>query len=227
VCTSTRESPIRHRRVAVLTVAAALVLAACASPAVEEPTDALEDPVDEVEEVEPADEEPAARDDEEPAAPEDEEPATEPLAGEPSTGESSTDGEHGTLAVTDVRVATHDGFDRIVFELEGDGVAGWHVGYVDEPLAQGSGHPVDVEGEAVLAIAVRSVTLPPELPDEIEVWDRDVLTGAEGGVVVEVVNDTIFEGQHTLFAGLDAERPFLVERFEDPQRIVIDVFHDT
>ena len=45
-------------------------------------------------------------------------------------------------------------------------------------------------------------------------------------MVVEVVSDTIFEGIHTFVIGTTGEQPFLVERFDDPQRVVIDIAHD-
>jgi hypothetical protein len=148
----------------------------------------------------------------------------DPLDGEPTTGPDEADGEAGTLAVTEVRVATHAGFDRIVFETEGDGVPGWFVDYGDA-TSQGSGEPVEVEGEVTLRVAVDMVTLPPDLPDGIEVWDGERLDGPAGGVVAEVVEDTIFEGIHLFFVGLDEQRPFLVERFDDPHRVVLDIPH--
>ena len=148
----------------------------------------------------------------------------EPLDGEPSTDRREADAEAGTLAVTEVRIGQHDGFDRVVFEIAGDGRAGWSVAYTDEALAQGSGAPVEVDGDAVLRVAIRGMTLPPDLPETIEVWDEERLDARSGGVIVEVVDDTIFEGQHTFFVGTAGERPFLVERIEDPQRIVIDLF---
>ncbi|MFO7960957.1 MAG: hypothetical protein R6U94_08425 [Nitriliruptoraceae bacterium] len=149
-----------------------------------------------------------------------------PLDGDPTTEPREASGEPGTFAVTEARLGQHDGFDRVVFELAGDGRAGWLVEYVDEARAQGSGALVDVDGDAVLRVAIRNVPLPPDLPDTIEVWDEDRLRAPSGGVVTEVVNDTIFEGQHTFFIGTTGEQPFLIERLDDPQRVVIDLFHD-
>lgn len=149
-----------------------------------------------------------------------------PLDGDPTTEPREASGEPGTFAVTEVRLGQHDGFDRVVFELAGDGRAGWLVEYVDEARAQGSGALVDVAGDAVLRVAIRNVPLPPDLPDTIEVWDEDRLRAPSGGVVTEVVNDTIFEGQHTFFIGTTDQQPFLIERLDDPQRVVIDLFHD-
>ncbi|MFO7777407.1 MAG: hypothetical protein R6V28_03545 [Nitriliruptoraceae bacterium] len=147
-----------------------------------------------------------------------------PLDGDPTTEPREATGEPGTFAVTEVRLGQHDGFDRVVFELAGDGSAGWLVEYVDQARAQGSGATVEVDGDAVLRVAIRNVPLPPDLPDTIEVWDQDRVRAPSGGVVTEVVNDTIFEGQHTFFIGTTGEQPFLIERLEDPQRVVIDVF---
>lgn len=156
------------------------------------------------------------------AEPED---GVEPLTGEPSTDDASEDGEFGTLAVTDVRVASHEGFDRVVFELTGDeGTAGWSIRYDEEPTSQGSGAPIEVDGEAYLAIAIQNMTLPPELPEGVEPWNER-LAGPGDGVVVEVVSDTVYEGIHTFVVGTSERAPFLVERFEDPQRVVVDLFH--
>lgn len=209
--------------------AAALTLAACGP---DEPADPVPDDVEDLDPEPDADDPDAAEPDDdtvaddEDAATDDEADGTEPLSGEPSTDTVDEEADFGLLAVTDVRVATHDGFDRIVAELAGDGTAGWHIGYVDQPRSQGSGQDVDVAGEAFLSVAIHGVALPPDLPDDIEPWDAGRLAGPADGIVVEVVDDSIFEGIHLLFAGVDAQRPFLVERFADPQRVVIDVFHE-
>ena len=221
--------------------AAALVGAACGpeqpeepSPGVEmeapteEPGEAGQEPGEldeldteptEVPETEPAEE--VAPPEETDEAPDDE---TEPIEGEETT-EASDDGEVGVVAVTDVRVGTHADFDRVVFEIEGDGLAGWDVRYVDEATSQGSGEEVEVAGDAVLAVALQNVTLPPDLPADIEIWEEDRVEGPIGGLIAEVVNDTIFEGIQLVFVGLDEERAFVIERFEDPQRVVIDIPH--
>lgn len=213
----------------------ALVLAACGTDTdapetepdigVDQPDDDPAPPSDDP--AEPGD---VADDPDDPA--EDEDVADEPegevamLDGEVSTGTSEDDGDGTVLAVTDVRVGTHDGFDRIVFDIEGDGLAGWNVRYEDEPTSQGSGRAIEVEGDTALAVAIHSVALPPELPEDVEHWDEGPFAGPDGGVVLEVVSDTIFEGYHTFAIGMTDELPFLVERLEDPQRIVIDVAHD-
>ena len=225
--------------------AGALLLAACGG---EEPVPGTEVETPEVEEPEAAEpiEGPGVPEDDGPEtpaeAPEGTEDPTEEAAQESTEPdhdddvealegdaamESTEEGEFGeVVAVTDVRLASHAGFDRIVFEIEGDGTVGWDIRYVDEATSQGSGEPVDLEGDAVLSISLQYVTLPPEVPEGIELFEDDRATGADDGLVVEVVNDTIFEGIQSFFAGLDAQRSFLVERFQDPQRVVIDIPHE-
>jgi hypothetical protein len=213
-------------------LAAALALSACPAgdqpvdddlvePGPTEPTEpgAPEDPAEAADPAEPAD--PAQPAD--PAEPDDE---VEPLAGTPGTEEKRVDAAPGRLAVVGVRIGVHDGFDRVVLDLEGDGAAGWWVNYIDAARTAGRGDDIPLEGDAVLSVAVQGVTLPPELPPGIEPWMNDRRAAPDGGVITEVASDVVFEGVHGVFVGLDEERPFLIERFEDPQRLVIDLFHD-
>ena len=152
----------------------------------------------------------------------------EPLEGEPSSEQASAEAEGHGLTVTDVRASTHDGFDRIVFEVDGDEAAGYDIGYTrdGQGASQGSGEPIEVTGEAALGIALHGIALPPDADEDTTAWEADHLDGPDRGVVLEIVEDTIFEGIHTFFAGTDEEHPFLVEILDDPQRVVIDVHHE-
>lgn len=142
----------------------------------------------------------------------------------PSLEPSTDDGGGAGLTVTDVRVGTHDGFDRIVLEIAGQGPAGWLVDTVSEPRTQGRGDPVDIDGAVFLEIIVRGVALPPDVTDQ-DPWDGERLAGPTGANVVELVEDTIFEGQHVFHVGLREQAPFGVVRLQDPQRIVVEVDH--
>ncbi|HSK24192.1 MAG TPA: hypothetical protein VK906_13485 [Egicoccus sp.] len=182
------------------------------------------------EEPDPSEPEPTSTDDatDEPEpSPTASEEAAPPLEGTPGTDPARAEPDGGgLLAVVDVRVAAHDGFDRVVFDIGGDdGTVGWDVRYVDVPTSQGSGEEAEVDGEAYLAVSISGVALPPDLPPDVEVFTDDV-DGPADGTVVEVVHDSIFEGYHLFFVGLDAEAPYVVERLDDPQRLVIDLHHD-
>ncbi len=201
-------------------LAAGLLLASCEpEPAPDEP--AVPDPP-EIEEEDP----------DEPDEPEEpEEAAVEPLSGEPTTQDREDPGEVGRLAVTDVEVAAHEGFDRVVLHVEGEGVPGWFIRYEEEPIADPAGEPMSVAGEAFLRVAIRNVALPPDLPERLreQVWDEERVAAPEDGVVQEVVGDAISAGQHGFYVGIDALRPYLVERLEQEDgahRVVIDVFHE-
>ena len=241
----TRRPTIRATAIA---GAAALALAAC-GPADEEPEtapDPIEEPDDEPEEFDDEAELDEGLDDD---AVEDEEPSedtteddgtgngddeqaagVEPLDVAETTDIAERDSVDGRLVVTDVRVGTHEGFDRVTVELDGEGEAGWFTELTDEPTSQGSGEPIEFEGEMALWLAAQMITLPGDAPEGVDEDARiDVdltVAGPEGGVITEVVGDTLFEGLQTFAIGLDAERPYRIERFEDPERIVIDVLHD-
>ena len=129
-------------------------------------------------------------------------------------------------AVTAVRVASHEGFDRVVFELESEGgTPGWFVAYED-PVAQGSGYPVEVAGGASLTVSIYPVSLPPDLPPDVTTWAGDPIDGPADGLVRQVVGGTVYEGHHQFFVGTDRQRPFVVARLDDPARIVLDILRE-
>lgn len=130
------------------------------------------------------------------------------------------------ITVTDVQVAREDGLDRVTFEITGDGLAGWRVQYEDNPRTQGQGAPVELPGDATLGVAITNVLLPPDAPEGVEPF-LDDLPGPEGGVITEILNDSIFEGQHAFFIGVSEELPYRVQRLQDPQRVVIHIASDT
>jgi hypothetical protein len=150
-----------------------------------------------------------------------------PLSGEASTERrvAEPSGE-GQLTTADVRVGTHDGFDRVTFELAGDSQVGWFIGYEDDPRQDGSGFEVEVAGNTTLEVRLHSIAMPGDGPEGVELFLDDV-AGPPGGVILEVVNDTVFEGHHTFFIGLEEELPYRVARLDDPQRVVIDLVHAT
>ena len=58
--------------------------------------------------------------------------------------------------LTEVRTARHDGFERIVFEFDGDAAPSHRIGYVDPPIRQaGSGNVVEVAGSAYLQVQLQ------------------------------------------------------------------------
>ncbi|MGY1913935.1 AMIN-like domain-containing (lipo)protein [Blastococcus sp. SYSU DS0973] len=143
---------------------------------------------------------------------------------EGGTADSIAAGDGPPVTLTDVRLGAHEGFDRIEFELAGEGEAGWQVAYTDQPQAQGSGAPVPVPGDATLGITLTNIALPGDAPAGVTPWEGTAQQEIAGAAVLQaLVEDTLFEGRHTFFAGLDERRPFAVGLLSSPQRIVVDV----
>lgn len=137
------------------------------------------------------------------------------------TSDDRGDGSGFGVTLTDLRLGDHDGYDRVVFELDGDGSAGWHVRYVDEATAHGSGHRVDLAGGAVLEVTLDNTLSPADSGVEEYDGPREL---AGSGTVVEVELIGWYEGYTQAFIGVDAERPFRAFALDD--RIVVDVRAD-
>jgi hypothetical protein len=142
---------------------------------------------------------------------------------QPDTQEAS-DG--ARVTVTDIRTGRHDGFDRVVFEVDGDGVPGWDVRYVDAPTGQGSGNPVEVAGDAVLQVTVTGAGYPYDT-GVAEFSGDGPVPGSGTEVVTEVVFGATFEGTTEAFIGTTAQTPFRVYLLDGPTRIVVEVADPT
>ena len=137
------------------------------------------------------------------------------------------------FGLTDVGVTEQDDTDQVTLQVEGDdGHVGWSVRYVEEAVQDGSGNPVDVEGDAILLVElIGSVPaglggLPPEIEDELFDFDEEAIE-AEGDAIVDVVNGGIFEARHRIFIGTTGTLPFTVEREADPQVVTVEIEHPT
>lgn len=126
------------------------------------------------------------------------------------------------LGIADVRIGAHEGYDRVVVELVGDGDAGWNVRYEDSPAQPGSGLPVGHPGDQALVLDVTGTGYPFEL--DIEDLTVGEVHPRNTAAIVEVAGYGMFEGQTQYVISLKGEkRPFRVFRLSSPQRIVIDV----
>jgi hypothetical protein len=123
----------------------------------------------------------------------------------------------------DVRTATQDGFDRVVFEFEGDAAPGYHVEYVDKPVRScGSGEAVPVAGDAWLEIRIT----PAQAHDDngkatVDVRDAKL----QFPVFAHLRNTCDFEADVTYVLGLDSPNKYRVLELKSPTRLVVDVKH--
>lgn len=137
--------------------------------------------------------------------------STSPPSGEP-------------LGFSDVRFGVHEEFDRVVLDLPGDGVPGWHVEYVDRPVReQGSGRVVPMAGDAWLRISARGVGYPADTGVAYPRLERVATPGA--GVVDDLYVGTLFEGQQDVVVGVSSPEEYRVFPLDDPTRLVVDIAH--
>ena len=212
---------MRRARTALLSISVVLLLAACGTDGPGEPSGAL------------ATGQTTASQDPTPDASSTDAPTTATPAGDPAGGPpafpdntspqwAENSGEWD-LVFTDVRVAEHESFDRIVLEFTGTGIPGWAVNYVDKAVLDGSGETVSLGGDAVLDIYASGTTWP---ASGYYGGARHVEPPNDGGIGDVYVGGT-FEGYTQVLAGIDgAPVPFRVFTLSDPPRLVVDVAGD-
>lgn len=123
-----------------------------------------------------------------------------------------------------VRVGHHEGYDRVVWEFPGAGRPTYKVHYVDEPLGDGSGDPVSVEGDAYVEVLVTTVGIPPDGTPR----PPDAAASVLAGTVIAQAHAIYggFEGYGQAFIGIrDEQRPLRVTTLTNPTRLVVDVFN--
>jgi hypothetical protein len=129
--------------------------------------------------------------------------------------------EGGAVLFVGVRVAAQEGFDRVVFEYEGDGVPGYQFSYQSEVSQQASGDPVDLPGATGLSGMIRTIDWGSD-----ENYTRPKRVSAAGTrSVTEVDVGVLFEGDQDPYIGVTEEKPYRVTVLADPTRIVVDVAH--
>lgn len=138
--------------------------------------------------------------------------------------EAKADAEAGLLATT-VSVGVYPAYDRVTFNLDGEGAPGYSVRYADEAVEDGSGASLDVDGDAVLQVTITGT----RYPDEGETYEGGPgIFSPDGAEEVEQVRLlSTFEGQTQAFIGVDdADTPFRVFTLSEPARLVVDVVHE-
>ncbi len=151
-------------------------------------------------------------------------PSGEPAEGFLGPGEVSEVEPEGAaeLFVEGVRTGVHEEYDRIVFDLSGEGTVGWRVWYDEDPRLDGSGAPVDLAGAHVLVVLMRGMAQPGA--DSTAYETRHLLVPGTGLTsVTEVLRTTPFEAQLAAFVGTREQAPYRVLELSDPPRLVVDV----
>lgn len=133
------------------------------------------------------------------------------------------DGTVPRAQLTDVRVGTHDGYDRIVFEYE-NGIPELQVTPAEPPLLQdGSGLPMDVAGEAFLQVVTQGGTKQTEAGGTSYAGPTEFTPGFARLVELDEGGD--FEAVNTWYIGMSGDACIRGFTLNDPPRIVIDLEH--
>lgn len=147
------------------------------------------------------------------------------IIGEASPEDRQSDpfpGEGSPAQLVEVRAAEHDGFDRVVFEFDGD-APGWVTRTEEPPLREDpSDIEIEIEGEAFIQVAFNPA---------IAGWADGTYDGPDriavgGDIVTEVVEYSDFEAVIGWAIGLEAEAAYAVGRRDGPTRIIIDIVHE-
>lgn len=168
-------------------------------------------------------------------------PASQPTSGPATQARTAecrpvTGGGDHVAQLVDVRVGTHQGFDRVVLELapsaegpEHFGMPRYEIGPLTLPITEaGSGHPVEVEGSQFVGIVLHGasgVEFVDADPGYVLTYDgpRELKPGFP--VLVEAQQTGDFERTLSWAFGLARASCWEVQELVDPLRLVIDFPH--
>ena len=123
-----------------------------------------------------------------------------------------------TPLLVDVRAFRRSTYDRVVWEFRGGLPTTRFARYVPELLADGSGEPVRIAGDAILQLTMFQANAH---DDNGSTAQRRLVLG--GGNVIEVVQSGDFEATVSYGVGLARRQDFRLFTLRSPDRVVLDV----
>lgn len=133
------------------------------------------------------------------------------------------DGSAGVANIVDVRVGSHEGYDRVVFEFE-QGTPELTLDRAEPPFTQdASGLPMEVDGDSFLGIVMRGGTKQTDAGTSSYDGPTDISPGLPA--LVHLIEGGDFEHQSTWYLGLNGESCVRLLLLDAPPRLVIDVEH--
>jgi hypothetical protein len=138
----------------------------------------------------------------------------------PITGAASI----GLAHVADVRVGTHAGYDRMVFEFIEDGTPEFRIETTEPPFTRDpSDLPMAVNGTAFLQIILNGGTKVGD--DGSPTYTGPTQFGPGFDQLVDLIERGDFEAVNTWYVGMADEACLRAFVLSDPSRIVIDLEH--
>jgi hypothetical protein len=119
-----------------------------------------------------------------------------------------------------VRAARHAGYERVVFQMDGDTLPGYRITYEERVVACGSGRRVSLSGKAALVVRLD----PAQAHDDAgHATVEDRRQKPDFALLKEMALTCDYEGQVQWALGLDRRVPFRVLTLSDPARLVLDL----
>ena len=123
----------------------------------------------------------------------------------------------------EIRTAEQNGFDRIVFEFEGNDIPNYNIQYTDKPVSQcGSGEAVQVAGAGKMEVKFHSANAHTEA-GQATIKDRERRLNQPILKELEITCD--FEAEVAVVLGVSAPNRYRVLDLHNPTRVVIDIKH--
>ncbi|HEX6694741.1 MAG TPA: hypothetical protein VF035_08605 [Longimicrobiales bacterium] len=140
-----------------------------------------------------------------------------------TTGIAARAGQSGVATLRAVRAGRQEGFDRIVFEFDGDTAPGYHVSYIDRPVRTcGSGEVVPLPGDGWLEIRMQ----PSQAHTEA---GQPTITSRTRALELpnlkRITMTCDFEADVTWVGGVLSPNEFRVLALTGPTRLVVDIRH--
>ncbi len=126
------------------------------------------------------------------------------------------------VTLREVRAGRNEGFDRVVFQFDGDQVPGYHLEYIDKPVIKcGSGDPTELAGQGWLQVRLQ--------PAQAHADGKATVTERERKPKLPVIEELEltcdFEGENTWVLGVKNPNKYRVLELKEPTRLVVDVQH--
>jgi hypothetical protein len=124
------------------------------------------------------------------------------------------------VTLREVRSARNEGFDRVVFQFDGDQVPGYHLEYIDTPVIKcGSGDPTPIAGQGWLQVRMQPAQA--HADGKVTVAERE--RKPKLPVLEELELTCDFEGEVTWVLGVKHPNKYRVMELKEPTRLVVDV----
>lgn len=130
----------------------------------------------------------------------------------------------GGATLRQIRVGRHNGFDRVVFEFEGD-LPAYDIHYTGVAHKGGSGQPIRLIGTTALQIDLHASTIDMQAADFPRTFVPATVVTPRYPTLRQVRYGGEFEALSTFGAGLRARSGFRVLELVNPARLAIDVAH--